>query len=113
MFYFIDILDKIGLYKSADNLELKIIAHNNYQLNKKIKNPFSDLNMRLIMLNTELNKMKEQMYSTEGGDDKKEHKDNIFQQIPSNSTLNLQYLSNAPVDIDTYGDNNKTNITIP
>jgi Skp family chaperone for outer membrane proteins len=35
MFYLIDILDKIGLYKSADNLELKIIAHNNYQLNKK------------------------------------------------------------------------------
>jgi hypothetical protein len=69
MFEKANILDKLGLFKEADEFERKIIATNNYLLTKK-KKPLTNINTSLDTLKSQMFDLKEQMEdnSGQGGD---------------------------------------------
>ncbi len=110
MFNESDVLDNIGMYKQADEFDkLTIIAYNNFNLTKKKKNPLFNINMQLLMMKNKLKNIEGQFsesMSNFGG----EKGTKVSPQ--SNQHTNINYLSNAPMDIDNVGNNNDTTIKV-
>jgi hypothetical protein len=110
MFNESNVLDDIGMYKQADDLDkIIIIAYNNFNLTKKKKNPLFNINMQLLMMKNKLKNIEGQFSESMSnlGTDKS---NKITPQ--SNQHTNINYLSNAPMDIDNTGNNNDTTIKV-
>lgn len=104
-----NILDILGFYREADVIDKTIIA-NNFSLTKKKKNPYSDINMQLLTMKQKVNDIESLFNETlnsleEPPKDKSIHPSN-------NSVMNINYLSNAPVDIENNGSDNDTTIKV-
>lgn len=110
MFNESNVLDSIGMYKQADELDKIIItAYNNFNLTKKKKNPLFNINMQLLMMKNRLKNIEGQFSESmnDFGTDK------VTKVSPqSNQHMNINYLSNAPMDIDNIGNNNDTTIKV-
>lgn len=106
MFEESNILDKFGFYKQADEFDKKVMSENNFILKKKKKNPFLNINIQLQNMKNRLNQIEDQFVESIETVQTKKEKPNSFQ------TNNINYLSNAPIDIDNIGNNNDTNIKV-
>ena len=108
MLEIINYLDSLGMYRLADMVDKKVIAENNFQPTKKHKNINQNLQMQIFSLQQKLRDMDSQNSSGDSGSSPlKKTKDNS-----SNKNTNIQYLSNAPLDIDNNGNNNNTKVEI-
>jgi len=107
MFEIINYLDHLGMYRLADMVDKKVIAENNFQTTRKHKNVNQSIQMQIFSLQQKLRDMESQNGSGDAGPALKKTKDDY-----SNKNTNIQYLSNAPLDIDNNGNNNNTKVEI-
>lgn len=108
MLEIINYLDEIGLYRLADLVDKKVIAENNFQTTKKRKNINQNIQMQIFSLQQKLRDIDSQnSIGDSGPSSSKKTKDDF-----SNKNTNIQYLSNAPLDIDNTGNNNNTKVEI-
>lgn len=110
-----DLLDFLGFFKEADTLDRITIAQvNNFQKNPR-KSPQENILNNLMYQGQELTRLKKQLEEMQGDgaseEDETSEEPGKFE-IPPNTPVHLNYLSNAPVNFDTIGNGNKNVIEV-
>ena len=68
LFKEVDLLDTLGLFREADNIQKAILAANNFMLTTKKQNPVQQISHKLDMINNQLSNQDSDDSGGGGGD---------------------------------------------